>query len=65
MVNLNGHEAGNGGYSQGTPPARCAFLYSEAAGEYVSVHSQADSEQAELELESAELKQTTRASTPN
>ena len=29
---------------------------SMAAGEYVSVHSQADTEQAELELESAELK---------
>jgi hypothetical protein len=29
MVNLNGHEAGNGGYSQGTPTARRAFLYSE------------------------------------
>src|ERR1700729_2103767 len=27
-----------------------------AAGEYVSVHSQADTEQAELELERAELK---------
>jgi tetratricopeptide (TPR) repeat protein len=25
MVNLTGHEAGNGGYSQGTPTARCAF----------------------------------------
>jgi hypothetical protein len=31
MVNLNGHEAGNGGYSQGTPTARCALLYSEQA----------------------------------
>src|SRR6202795_4868631 len=29
---------------------------SMAAGEYVSVHSQADTEQAELELERAELK---------
>src|SRR5665213_3508208 len=29
---------------------------SMAAGEYVSVHSQADTEQAELELESRELK---------
>ena len=29
MVDLNGHEAGNGGYRQGTPTARCAFLYSE------------------------------------
>jgi hypothetical protein len=26
MVNLNGHEAGNGGNSQGTPTARRAFL---------------------------------------
>jgi hypothetical protein len=32
MVNLNGHEAGNGGYSQGTPTARRAFLYSEGNG---------------------------------
>jgi len=32
MVNLNGHEAGNGGYSQGTPTARRAFLYSETDG---------------------------------
>ncbi len=31
MVDLNGHEAGNGGYSQGTPTARRAFLYSEIA----------------------------------
>ena len=30
-VDLNGHEAGNGGYSQGTPKARRAFLYSEIA----------------------------------
>jgi hypothetical protein len=29
MVNLNGHEAGNGGNSQGTPTARRAFLYSD------------------------------------
>ena len=29
MVDLNGHEAGNGGYSQGRPTARRAFLYSE------------------------------------
>jgi vacuolar iron transporter family protein len=33
-----------------------AGAMSMAAGEYVSVHSQADSEQAELELERAELK---------
>ena len=31
MVDLSGHEAGNGGYSQGTPKARRAFLYSEIA----------------------------------
>ena len=31
MVNLTGHAAGNGGYSQGTPTARRAFLYSERA----------------------------------
>ena len=31
MVDLNGHAAGNGGYSQGTPTARRAFLYSEIA----------------------------------
>src|SRR5438445_9535527 len=29
MVNLNGHEAGNGGHRQGTPKASRAFLYSE------------------------------------
>src|SRR2546427_12958666 len=29
MVNLTGHEAGNGGHGQGTPKARRAFLYSE------------------------------------
>ena len=29
MVDLNGHEAGNGGYSQGRPTARRALLYSE------------------------------------
>ena len=32
MVNLTGHEAGNGGYSQGTPKAHRAFLYSEHDG---------------------------------
>jgi hypothetical protein len=32
MVNLTGHEAGNGGYSQGTPKAHRAFLYSESQG---------------------------------
>jgi hypothetical protein len=31
LVNLNGHEAGNGGNSQGTPTARRAFLYWETA----------------------------------
>ena len=34
---------------------------SMAAGEYVSVHSQADTEQAELELERTELKSDSRA----
>jgi hypothetical protein len=29
MVNLNGHEAGNGGHSQGTPTAYRELLYSE------------------------------------
>ena len=29
MVDLNGHEAGNGGYSQGRPTARQVLLYSE------------------------------------
>ena len=29
MVNLTGHEAGNGGHGQGTPKALRAFLYSE------------------------------------
>jgi hypothetical protein len=29
MVTLNGHEAGNGGYSQGRPTARQVLLYSE------------------------------------
>ena len=29
MVNLTGHEAGNGGYRQGTPTTRRAFLYSD------------------------------------
>ena len=29
MVDLNGHEAGNGGYSQGTPKASRALFYSE------------------------------------
>ena len=35
---------------------------SMAAGEYVSVHSQADTEQADLKLERAELKEIGRAS---
>jgi len=30
MVNLNGHEVGNGGYSQRTPKACLGLLYSEA-----------------------------------
>jgi hypothetical protein len=29
MVDLNGHEAGNGGYSQGTPTAHRPLSYSE------------------------------------
>ena len=29
MVNLNGHEAGNGGHSQGTPKAHRPLSYSE------------------------------------
>ena len=29
MVDLNGHEAGNGGYSQRTPNAHRGLLYSE------------------------------------
>ena len=29
MVDLNGHEAGNGGYSQGTPTAHRPLFYSE------------------------------------
>jgi hypothetical protein len=29
MVNLNGHEAGNGGHSQGTPNAHRPLSYSE------------------------------------
>lgn len=29
MVDLNGHEAGNGGDSQGSPTARRVLLYSE------------------------------------
>jgi len=28
-VDLNGHAAGNGGYSQGTPTARWVLLYSD------------------------------------
>ena len=42
-----------------------AGAMSMAAGEYVSVHSQADTEQAELDIERVELKKTTRASTRN
>ena len=32
MVDLNGHEAGNGGHSQGTPTTCHAFLYSDTGG---------------------------------
>ena len=31
MVDLNGHEAGNGGHSQGTPKASRPLCYSEAS----------------------------------
>ena len=37
-MNLNGHEAGNGGHRQGTPTARCAFLYSEVLGQFEFWH---------------------------
>ena len=40
-----------------------AGAMSMAAGEYVSVHSQADTEKADLDLERRELKLTTKAST--
>ena len=30
MADLNGHAAGNGGHSQGTPTAHRALLYSDA-----------------------------------
>ena len=42
-----------------------AGAMSMAAGEYVSVHSQADTEQAELSTSARNSKQTTRASTRN
>jgi vacuolar iron transporter family protein len=42
-------------WSQGSP-GLVAGAMSMAAGEYVSVHSQADTEEAELNLERAELK---------
>jgi hypothetical protein len=32
LVDLNGHEAGNGGYSQGMPTAPRTLLYSERWG---------------------------------
>ena len=32
-VDLNAHEAGNGGQSQGTPKAHCVLLYSETVKE--------------------------------
>ena len=38
MVDLNGHEAGNGGYSQGRPTARRALLYSERCPVSRAVH---------------------------
>ena len=36
MVDLNGHEAGNGGYSQGTPTAHRALFYSDIDGNAVN-----------------------------
>jgi VIT1/CCC1 family predicted Fe2+/Mn2+ transporter len=42
-----------------------AGAMSMAAGEYVSVHSQADTEQADLALSARNSRQTTRASTRN
>ena len=42
-----------------------AGAMSMAAGEYVSVHSQADTEQADLERSAKNSKPTTRASTRN
>jgi VIT1/CCC1 family predicted Fe2+/Mn2+ transporter len=42
-----------------------AGAMSMAAGEYVSVHSQADTEEAELQLERAELKEDDKGSTRN
>jgi len=42
-----------------------AGAMSMAAGEYVSVHSQADTEEAELNLERAELRADDTASTRN
>ena len=42
-----------------------AGAMSMAAGEYVSVHSQADTEKAELEVERKERPRTTRENTEN
>ena len=39
MVDVNGHEAGNGGYSQGSPTARQVLLYSERCLVTVEVES--------------------------
>jgi len=39
MVDLNGHEAGNGGYSQGTPTAHRPLFYSERCHTTFSVIS--------------------------
>jgi hypothetical protein len=36
MVDLNGHEAGNGGHSQGKPTAYRDLLYSERWGFYAN-----------------------------
>jgi hypothetical protein len=38
MFDLHGHEAGNGGYSQGRPTARRILLYSERCPIFRVVH---------------------------
>ena len=47
MVDLNGHEAGNGGYSQGRPTARRVLLYSERCAVRLIVHFNAGGLQEE------------------
>jgi len=39
MVDLNAHEAGNGGQSQGTPKAQGVLLYSESKAEWERLRS--------------------------